>query len=349
MATPTLTIDLDAVIANWHALDALSGRATETAAVVAADAFGLDAARVARALATAGARRFFVATAEEGAALRRALGPGPEILLLSGHMAGDGWAIRDLALTPVLVSAEQLARHLETLPEAPFGLHLDTGLNRLGMEPAEWAEVAAIALDRGPVLLMSELAAAGDPADPMNAGQLALFRALTDGIPVARSLAATAGILLGRDYHFDLTRPGMGLYGAAPFAAGRPALRLSLPVIQTRELEPGEAVGEGCTWTAAIPARIATLAAGHADGILRSLSNRATLHAGRVPCPLVGRVAMDTVTVDVTHLPAVPDTLDLIGPGQDIDALAAAAGTNGREILAGLGPRLGRQHLGGAG
>lgn len=347
MATPTLTIDLDAVTQNWRALDRASGPATETAAVVKADAYGLDAPRVARALAAAGVRRFFVATAEEGAGLRRALGAGPEILVLSGHMAGDAWAIRDLSLTPLLNSAEQLARHLEALPDAAFGLALDTGMNRLGMEPAEWAEVAAFALDRAPVLLLSHLACADDPAETMNAGQLALFHALTDGIAVPRSLAATAGILLGPEYHFDLTRPGIGLYGAGAFRAGRPALRLALPVIQTRELEPGETVGYAGTWTAAIPARIATLAAGYADGILRSLSNRATLYAGAIACPLIGRVSMDLVTVDVTHLDTVPDTLDLIGPRQDIDALAEAAGTIGYEMLCLLGARLARVHLGG--
>jgi len=349
MAMPTLTIDLDAVTANWRALDAASGPGTETAAVVKADAYGLDAARVSRALAAAGVRRFFVATAEEGTALRRALGQGPEILVLSGHMAGDSWAIRDLGLTPVLNSAEQLARHLEALPQSPFAIQIDTGMNRLGMEPAEWAEVAGFALDHGPVLLTSHLACADDPADPMNEGQLALFRALTDGIAVPRSLAATGGILLGPAYHFDLTRPGIGLYGAAPFGMGLPAVRLSLPVIQTRELEPGETVGYGCTWTAAIPARIATLGAGYADGIPRSLSNRATLYAGAIACPLVGRVSMDLVTVDVTHLDAVPEALDLIGPAQGLDALAEAAGTIGYEILTGLGARLSRVHLGGAG
>lgn len=349
MASGTLTIDLDAIVANWRALDAASPATTETAAVVKADAYGLEAARVAKALAAAGVRRFFVALAEEGAALRRALGPGPEINVLSGHMAGDTWAIRDLALTPMLNSAEQVARHLEALPAAPFGIQLDTGMNRLGMEPAEWAEVAGIVLARGPTLLMSHLACADEPDHPMNALQLETFRALTEGMPVARSLAATGGILLGPAYHFDVTRPGIGLYGGAPFADAAPVLRLSLPVIQLRELEPGETVGYGCSWTAAGPARIATLAAGYADGILRSLSNRATLWAGDVPCPLVGRVSMDLVTVDVTHLSEVPDALDLIGPHQGLDALAAAAGTIGYEILTALGPRYARRHVGGGG
>jgi alanine racemase len=346
MAAGTLSIDLDALAANWRALNARCGAGTETGAVVKADGYGLGAGPVARALARAGARRFFVALAEEGAALRAALGPGPEILVLSGHMAGDAALLREAALTPVLNAAEQLVLHFESLGDHPFGIQLDTGMNRLGMEPAEWAEVAGLVLDRGPALVMSHLACADDPADPMNDRQLALFRALTDGIDAPRSLAATGGILLGPAYHFDLVRPGIGLYGGAPFAGARSVVHLSLPVIQLRDLEPGEPVGYGCTWVAPGPARIATVAGGYADGILRALSNRAALWAGAVPCPLAGRVSMDLLTVDVTHLAEVPDRLDLIGPHQTVDDLAAAAGTIGYEVLTSLGPRYARRVLG---
>jgi alanine racemase len=319
----------------------------QTAAVVKADAYGLGLAPVARALAGAGARRFFVALAEEGAALRAALGPGPQICILSGHMAGDTGTIGGAALTPILNSIEQTTRHLEALPGRPFGIQLDTGMNRLGMEPAEWAATAAIVLGAGPQLVMSHLACADEPDHPMNAEQLAAFHALTDGIGVPRSLAATGGILLGPEYHFDLTRPGIGLYGAAPFAAGERALRLALPVIQTREVAAGETVGYGCAWTAEIPSTVATVAAGYADGILRSLSNRARLWSGGTPCPVVGRVSMDLITVDVTHLDAVPDALDLIGPAQGPDDVAEAAGTIGYEVLTALGPRYRRQYVAG--
>ncbi|MBI1217728.1 MAG: alanine racemase [Rhodobacteraceae bacterium] len=348
MSTATLTIDLDAIAANWRALDRLSDHGTQTAAVVKADAYGLGVARVARALARAGARRFFVAVAEEGAALREALGPGPQICVLSGHMAGDTDMIGDLDLTPMLNSLDQMTRHLEALPGRPFGIQLDTGMNRLGMEPDEWAAVAAIALEAGPELLMSHLACADEPDHPMNAEQLATFHALTDGTGVPRSLAATGGILLGSAYHFDLTRPGIGLYGGLPFAEAQPALRLTLPVIQTRMLEPGETVGYGCAWAAEAPAMIATVSGGYADGLLRSLSGRAVLWADDVPCPLIGRVSMDLITVDVSHLAAPPKSLDLIGPDQGVDALAEQAGTIGYEILTGLGARYARRYTGGA-
>lgn len=344
MATGTLTIDLDAIAANWRALDRLSGPGVQTAAVVKADAYGLGITRVARALANAGARRFFVAAAEEGAAVRQALGPGPQIAILSGHMAGDTEMIGDLDLTPMLNSLDQITRHLESLPGQPFGVQLDTGMNRLGVEDLEWQAVAPILVDAGPELLMSHLACADEPDHPLNEAQLKAFNAMTDGTGLPRSLAATGGILLGPRYHFDLTRPGVGLYGGLPYTAATPAVTLSLPVIQTREVAVGEAVGYGCTWVADRPSVIATVAGGYADGLPRTLSGKARLWDGDTPCPLVGRVSMDLITVDITHLPEVPKSLDILGPHQPVDALADVAGTIGYELLTALGPRYTRRY-----
>lgn len=348
MSTATLSIDLDAIAANWRALDRLSGAHTQTAAVVKADAYGLGAGRVARALATAGARRFFVACAEEGAILRQALGNGPQISVFSGHMAGDTDMISDLGLTPMLNSIEQITRHLEALPGHSFGIQLDTGMNRLGMEASEWEAVAAFVLDAGPEILISHLACSDEPEHEMNAFQLAEFHAMTDGIDVPRSLAATGGIFLGPEYHFDLTRPGIGLYGGLPFEEALPVVALSLPVIQLRELTIGETVGYGCTWIAEGPCQIATVAGGYADGLLRALGNRAVLWAGDVPCPVVGRVSMDMITVDVSHLEQAPRTLDILGPQQSVDDLAEAGDTIGYEILTGLGARYARRYIQGA-
>ncbi len=344
MATATLTIDLDALAANWRALDRLSGSGVQTAAVVKADAYGLGAGRVARALAQAGARRFFVAAAEEGAAVRQALGPGPQISILSGHMAGDTEMMHDLDLTPMLNSLEQITRHLESLPGHPFGVQLDTGMNRLGVEMLEWQAVAPILLEAGPVMLMSHLACADEPEHPMNQLQLDMFHEMTDGTGLPRSLSATGGILLGPKYHFDLTRPGIGLYGGRPFDMAERVVTLSLPVIQTREVAPGEFVGYACGWEAEAPAVVATVASGYADGLLRQLSNNAVLWDGNTPCPLIGRVSMDLITVDVTHLAEVPRVLDILGPHQTVDDLADAAGTIGYEILTGLGHRYDRRY-----
>jgi alanine racemase len=347
MATATLTIDLDAIAANWRALDALSSAETQTAAVLKADAYGLGMPKVARALAMAGARRFFVALAEEGVVLRQTLGMGPQISVLSGHLPGDAAMIDECDLTPILNSIDQITRQFETLPGRPFGVQLDTGMNRLGLEADEWAAVAELVLRAEPEVVLSHLACADEPDHPMNAQQLAEFHRLTDGISVPRCLAATGGILLGPDYHFDLTRPGIGLYAGHPFVAGRSAVRLTLPIIQVREVVAGESVGYGCNWTAPVNSMIATVAAGYADGISRRLSNVGRLWDGDSPCPIVGRVSMDMITVDISHLPAIPDSLDIIGPYQGADDLAADAGTIGYEVLTSLGPRYARRYRGG--
>ncbi|MFM2389436.1 MAG: alanine racemase [Pseudomonadota bacterium] len=344
MATATLSIDLDAIAANWRALDRLSAPDVQTAAVVKAGAYGLGVPRVVRALAQAGARRFFVAVAEEGAAVRQALGPGPQISVMSGHVAGDTEMIHDLDLTPMLNSIDQITRHLESLPGHPFGVQLDTGMNRLGLEAGEWEAVAAILLEAGPELVMSHLACADEPESAMNEAQLTQFRTMTDGIGIPRSLAATGGILLGPEYHFDLTRPGIGLYGGRPFEAASRVVGLSLPIIQTREVAEGEIVGYAGSWVAEVPSIIATVSAGYADGLPRTLSNAAVLWDGATPCPLVGRVSMDLITVDITHLREVPRSLDILGPHQSVDDLADAAGTIGYEILTGLGARYLRRY-----
>lgn len=337
MAQAQLHIDLGALAANWRTLDAMTS--VETAATIKANGYGLGAGRVARALAEAGARRFFVAVAEEGAAVRAAIGPDLPIHVYGGHMPGDAGLIRDAGLIPMLNSVEQLTRQFENLPGAPFGIQLDTGMNRLGMEPAEWASVAEIALGEGPSLIMSHLACSDDPTHAMNAQQLATFRELTDGAGVPRSLSATGGVLLGRDYHFDLTRPGIGLYGGLPFADAQPVVRLSIPVIQTRVVAAGESVGYGNSFVAERDMRVATIAAGYADGIQRALSGKATLWAGDTPCPLVGRVSMDLLTIDVSRAEGPVEALDLLGPHQGVDALADMIGTIGYEMLTGLGPR----------
>lgn len=340
-----LTIDLQAVVANWRALDALSGQA-RAAAVVKANSYGLGADRVAPALYAAGARDFFVALAPEGRAIRPLLGNDARIFVLSGHMEGE-----DLTgLVPVLNSPAQFFRDRALRPRGQFAIQLDTGMNRLGFEAGEWAAVRSEALSLGPQLVMSHLACADEPGHPANAGQLAAFREMTEGVTVPRSLAATGGILLGPDFHFDITRPGIGLYGGLPYADALPVVRLSLPVIQTRQILPGESVGYGYSWTVSAPRRIATLAAGYADGLFRRLSSGpdgpvVRLFAGDRAVPLVGRVSMDLITVDVTDLPDVPATLELIGPHQTVDRLADACGTIGYEILTSLGDRYSRTCL----
>lgn len=336
-----LQIDIQAIVANWKALAAKAPGA-KAATVVKADAYGLGAAVVAPALYQAGARDFFVALASEGRALRPHLPADARINVLSGHMEGE-----DLnGLVPVLNSLSQFFRDRTMRPGKPFAIQLDTGMNRLGLEPGDWAQIKAEALAQKPAFIMSHLACADEPGHPANAAQLKAFREMTDGTGVPRSLSATGGILLGPDYHFDLVRPGVGMYGGLPFAEAQPVVRLSLPVIQAREVTPGEFVGYGAAWVAEEPRRIATVAAGYADGILRALFGKGVpFYAGGVACPIVGRVSMDLITVDVTGLDTIPAELDLICPEQGVDALADFAGTIGYEILTALRQRYERTYL----
>lgn len=341
-----LTIDLDAIAANWTALDAQSAGDVETAAVLKANAYGLGLENVARCLWSAGARSFFVAIAEEGAALRKIL-PDARIFVFSGLMAGDTALCQDAKLIPLLNSPEQCFRHKAECPKTPFGLQLDTGMNRLGIEPQDLLPLRA-QMTAQPELIISHLACADMPDHQQNAAQHASFAAMTsDFADVPLSLAATGGILLGTDYHHNLTRPGIGLYGGLPFKGAQPVVTLDLPVIQSRPVAAIETVGYGADWVAETPARIATVAAGYADGILRALGSNATLYADDTPCPVVGRISMDLITVDITHLPSTPDALTLLGPHQNIDDLAAKAGTIGYEILTSLGARYERVYKGG--
>lgn len=347
MTAANLTIHLNAIAANWRALDALSESAVETAAVIKADAYGLGVSEVAKPLFDAGARSFFVATAEEGVKLYAAVGAKAKIYVFSGQMAYDNPLYYDFPLIPMLNSTEQVKRYLASENREGFGLQLDTGMNRLGMEADELAAALELLGDRKPELVISHLACADEPDHPMNAAQLAEFHRMTDGKGWRRSLAATGGILLGPEFHFDLCRPGIGLYGGAPFTDAEPVVTLSIPVIQTRTVKTGESVGYGAHWVAERHAVIATLAAGYADGILRATGeNPPVLYAGDTPCPLVGRVSMDLLTVDVTALETVPDSLELMNRHQTVDDLANAAGTIGYEILTSLGARYKRRYSG---
>lgn len=351
-----LSIDLDAIAANWRALDARSGPGVETAAVLKADAYGCGAAYVGPALARAGVRSFFVAQPREGATLREAVGRAPLIYVLAGYPpAGSEAAPPPLYAThdlrPVLNSAAQARAWLAGHPGAPCAVHVDSGMNRLGMPPAEFAGLGP--LPEAVRLVISHYACADEPEHPLNARQRADFARLTEGIDRPRSLANTGGILLGPDSHFDLARAGVGLYGGLPFAQARRAVTLHVPILQIREVPAGACVGYGGDWTATAPARIATISAGYADGLPRGLGNPALGAPARAfldgrPLPFAGRVSMDLITLDATGCPdAVPGAMvELIGPNQGIDDLATAAGTIGYEILTSLGSRYTRRYTG---
>ncbi|SHK13159.1 alanine racemase [Roseomonas rosea] len=341
-----LTVDLDAIAANWTALRARHAEmgGGEVGAAVKADAYGLGAARVAPALAAAGCRHFFVAQLSEGMALRPVLGPGAMIVVLNGFPPG---ADQEAELVPVLNTPGDIAAWSGTGRDV--FLHLDTGMARLGLTAAE---LEALAEDPSPLqgvrlrYVMTHLACADDPPHPMNTAQASRLAALRARLPAAPfSFANSSGLFLGRDFASNLARPGCALYGLNPTPGRanpmRPAVRLAVPVLQVRDIPAGTPVGYGATWVSTRPSRIATVAAGYADGYLRSLSGRAIGRHNWQDIPLVGRVSMDLSTFDVTDHPGIGpgSMIELIGPGNPADEVAARAGTIGYEVLTALGAR----------
>ena len=361
-ASAILTIDLDAVVANWRLL-ARRVAPAECAGVVKADAYGLGLDRVAPALAAAGCESFFVAQLEEAVALR-ALLPGARIFVLNGPIAGSEPAYAAHALVPVINEIGQLARWRDEAQRReerlPLCLQVDTGMSRFGMTGGEVERVAGapeLVAGLRPVLLMSHLACADQPGHPSNEAQLARFRGIAARLrPVMRgarlSLAASSGVFLGPAFHFDLVRPGAALFGVPPTAGlpnpMRAVVRLQARVMQVRSIEAGDSVGYGATFTAAGRMRIATVAAGYADGFLRTGSNRGAVAAlGRI-LPIVGLVSMDSITVDATALGerlAAGDLVELIGVDRPLAEVAHDAGTIGYEILTALGGRYLRRDL----
>jgi alanine racemase len=362
MAPAELEIDLAAVAANWRKLAAMHAGAT--GAAVKADAYGLGAARVAPALYEAGCRHFFVAHLTEGLELAPLLPgggrPGFMLAVLHGILPGEEAELAAHGLVPVLTNLGDVERwRAEARRQGrrlPAILHADSGMNRLALSPAELAVLSG----NGELLegielklVMSHLISSELPEAPSNAEQLRRFQALRRQFPMVKaSLANSSGMFLGPEFLADVTRPGAALYGLNPTPEQknpmRAVARLSARILSVREIAPGETVGYNATWTATRPSRIATVAAGYADGILRSLSGSATARFDGKPVPLVGRVSMDLATFDVTDQPeAVPGkTLELLGPEHDADALAREAGTNGYEILTSLGRRYRRRYLG---
>ena len=384
-ADSLITIDLDAITANWQALDARNGGASETAAVVKADAYGLGAARVAPGLAAAGCRTFFVMSLDEAATLRRALdaagADAVRIFALSGCHMGQEAAYRTHRVTPVVNSLGQLHRLQDSGDPWQVAIHIDTGMTRLGLDRDDLASLQDMMAVQGgsglgglggrgglgnitPCLLMSHLTAAEDHHDPASARQLEEFLSLRIIFPdVPASLGNSAGTLLGTDYAFQMTRPGIALYGLHPagmVAAGAqreeaasltPAVTWQARILQHRQAQQGDAVGYNGTYVLERDSRIATLGIGYADGYPRSLGNRAQVDIGGQMAPVVGRVSMDSITVDVTDIDAdlvnATDHATVLGPNYGLAQMAADAGTIGYEILTQLGQRPARRFKGG--
>jgi len=365
-ATGILTIDLDAIVANWRKLSSRAVPA-ECAAVVKADAYGCGIEPVARALALSGCKTFFVATLDEARTVRKAA-PTAAIYVLDGFFSHTGRAYIDLECRPVIGDIGELAewdafcRHRGVNHGA--ALQIDTGMNRLGLSMPE-AQALIPRIEQGNhgfTLVMSHLVSAELLDSPLNGKQVGAFREIARHFPgIPASLSNSSGIFLGPTFLFDLVRPGAALYGINPTPeADNPmeqVIDLKARIVQVRQLERGDHVGYGATWTARRPTRIAILAAGYADGYFRAAGGVDGMRSAEViinkkRCPIAGRISMDLMAVDVTDLPKPPrrgDLATLIGAGITVDELAKHFGTIGYEVLTGLGSRYARVYKGVAG
>ncbi|GGE46960.1 alanine racemase [Agaricicola taiwanensis] len=348
-----LTIDLGAIVSNWRHLAERASPA-ECAAVVKANAYGCGITRVAGALSAAGAKTFFVAHAFEGREARQAA-PDAAIYVLNGLPPGGAAEMAADRLRPVLGSMAEIEDWSINGDAHPAAIHVDTGMNRLGLSHEEAKVVAerhaSGRLGFSPSLFMSHLACADDPEHPLNALQLDRFRQARALFPqVPASLANSAATHQGGDWRFDLCRPGIALYGGNPYVGSanpmRPVVRLEARVIQVREAAAGDTVGYGATQRLTRRSQLAILSIGYADGYFR-LAGSSDAKAGAEAviagkrCPLVGRISMDLMAVDITDAPAVRrgDMAVLLGEGIDVDEVAAHAQTIGYEVLTDLGRR----------
>jgi alanine racemase len=361
-----LTVDLDAIVANWRKLEKTAVPA-ECAGVVKANAYGCGLEPAAGALAAAGCKTFFVATLDEARAAR-ALLPSAAIYVLDGFFQNCGDAFARINARPVIGDLNELAEWdvfcRRSGWEGGAAIHIDTGMNRLGLTIAEAQGIIPRinAGDHGITLVMSHLACAEAINHPQNARQLATFReiaSLFSGVPA--SLSNSSGVFLGAQFQFDMVRPGAALYGINPTPEAdnpmQPVVELKARIVQIRNIEKGETVGYGGTWTARRPTRLAIAAVGYADGYLRAGSSNDGTRGAEVivagkRCPIAGRISMDLIAVDVTDLEKNAarrgHMVTLIGEGITVDELAHHFGTIGYEVLTSLGARYARVYKGGA-
>ena len=362
-----LHIDLDALAANWRSLRDRAG-AAEAAAVVKADAYGTGIEKAAPALAKAGCRTFFVAHLSEAVRVR-AVAPDATIYVLNGLLAGTSPTYAQFSLRPVLGSSEEIeewASFCRAQGRLPAAIHVDTGMNRLGLTVPEGLALKDLASlkDFDTALLMSHFAGADESGNPVTKQQIEAFQAVRESLPgIPASLANSSGIFLEDKPYFDLVRPGYALYGGNPTPDRdnpmRAVVGLEARIVQLRWVEADHTVGYNGRWIAVSRRRIATISVGYADGYPRAASSRGrsseellaglALVAGRT-CPFAGNVSMDLITVDVTDVPEAEvrrgDTVTLIGGSLTLDEVGRRAGTIGYEILTGLGARYARTYRG---
>ena len=362
LSSAIVTVDLAALQTNWKTLAAVAHAKSpgiETGAAIKGEAYGIGMEPAAKALWAAGCRSFFVARPFEGGALRAIL-PEALIFVLDGFYAGQADYYLQQELIPALISLDEAKEWATAGQGKPCAVHVDTGINRMGMTEAEYSQVVAMRGQLNILMVMSHLACSDEPAHPLNAIQRDLFAKYRAMLPdVAASFANSSGIYLGDVYLYDLVRPGVALYGGNPLP-GQPnpmktVVTLHLKIMQTRLVKKGDTIGYGASWTAPRDSRIALLGAGYRDGIPRRLSSSFSQGLGQVyvagrRVPIVGRVSMDMMAIDVTDLPegTTPrgTLVELFGPNIPADEAASFAGTISYELLTHLGNRYARRYIG---
>lgn len=345
--TATASINLSNIVSNWQELDGFFD-GSETGAVVKANAYGHGDKEIAKALAKAGCRTFFVANSTEGADIREALGEGPEIFVFHGCSLETAETFKSARLRPVLNTLDQVrVWRLAGLDDTGGAvLHFDTGMNRLGLRMEQLDDTRTMLTGGNVDIIMSHLACAEDASNTMNRTQRGRFLECCGYWPDARrSLANSAGMHLGDDFAFDLSRPGIAIYGGG-IVPMRPGLTLTAPLLSVFTIPKASSTGYGATRRFQIERRLATASLGYGDGFLRSASNAGFGYIGGIKCPVVGRVSMDLVTLDVTEVKetiAPGMDVEFIGPNAPLEDQARSAGTLGYELTTGLTTRVERR------
>ncbi len=352
----SLTINLGAISANYKQIQGMTGANCEVAAAIKANAYGLGMAPVAEALQQAGCIKFFIATLPEALELRTIIGEQADIYMLNGFDPAHGNLYADEEITPVLASADEVEAYNALASESGKDLsailHIDTGMNRLGIEMKD-VETLANNPDKGDHLdihyVMSHFACADEKDHPMNNAQYETFITVAKHFPdMKKSLANSSGTFRSNDYHFDLVRPGMALYGLNPMPEAdnpmHPVVTLEVQVLQVKEALAGETCGYGATHRFEKNTPLAIVSMGYADGFFRELSNNGALYWKRYRCPVRGRVSMDLTIVDLSAVPenerpTPGDMLEVIGKNQSADDIASDCGTIGYEFLTSLSRR----------
>ena len=355
-----LVIDLKALRENYQKIAEFVHPAT-VSAVVKANAYGLGVQKVAEQLFSIGCKSFFVANLEEAIELRKIL-PNSEIHILNGLYKGWGELLLEYNLKPVLNNFEQMDLWLKMAKlvdkPLPADIHVDTGMSRLGFLYEEIDELATKLTNNKLIktdIILSHLACSSDPKHPANAAQFIKFNKLTNMFnPKRFSLSASSGIFLGKSYHFDLVRPGVAIYGGNPTPnlpnPMKQVIQLQGSIVQTSRISKGQTVGYGATFKANAPKDVATISIGYSHGVMRSLSNTGRVWIKGFEAPILGRISMDLITVDISKIPSeltsIGTCVNLFGANQTVDQVAKEAGTIDYEVLTGLGQTFNREYVG---